>query len=179
MEKGKKRKEIRDFIIEYIKEHGYSPSVREIGDGVGLKSTSTVHKHLIIMLQEGMIETDAGLGIARAIRIPEYKFVRIDDIVEQLEKQYENDSENKWSATVIKVWNKAIRLCVQIVKGEEEKRKMILCKSEKEQVESTKCIACMDGFESKGGNSVCNIAEDCDFEEEKILKECPHAERER
>ena len=70
------KKKILDFIITYIKEHGYSPSVREIGDGVGLKSTSSVQNHLTQMIKSGMLETDAGVGIPRAIRVPGYKFVK-------------------------------------------------------------------------------------------------------
>lgn len=76
-----KREEILDFIISYITLHGYSPSVREIGAGVGLTSTSTVHRHILRMLDDGMIETDCysdidGLGSPRAIRVPGYKFVK-------------------------------------------------------------------------------------------------------
>ncbi len=40
------RKKIMDFITRYIIQHGYSPTVKEIGDGVGLKSTSSVHSHV-------------------------------------------------------------------------------------------------------------------------------------
>lgn len=74
IEQGKgKRNEILDFIIAYTTEHGYPPTVREIGEGVNLKSTSSVHTHLMKMVDEGMIETD---GTPRAIRIPGYKFVK-------------------------------------------------------------------------------------------------------
>ena len=69
------RKNIKKAIIEYIEEHGYSPSVREIGDMVGLKSSSSIHSHLKIMLIQGAIETDADIGTPRAIRVPGYKFV--------------------------------------------------------------------------------------------------------
>lgn len=63
------------FIKNYIKEHGYSPSVREIGEGVGLKSTSSVYDHLKKMMELGMIESDAKWGSPRAIRVPGMKFV--------------------------------------------------------------------------------------------------------
>lgn len=71
------RKRILGAIVSYIKEHGYAPTVREICDMVGLKSTSSVQSHLIRMLADGVIETDAGLGTPRAIRVPGYKFVKI------------------------------------------------------------------------------------------------------
>lgn len=63
------------FIKNYIKEHGYPPTVREIGAGVGLKSTSSVQGHLKKMLELGMIETDVGIGYPRAIRVPGMKFL--------------------------------------------------------------------------------------------------------
>ncbi|MHB1784828.1 MAG: LexA family protein, partial [Acidimicrobiales bacterium] len=41
-----KRREILDFIAQALRERGYPPSVREIGEAVGLASSSTVHAHL-------------------------------------------------------------------------------------------------------------------------------------
>lgn len=70
------RKQILDFIVSYISKHGYSPTVREITEGVGLKSTSSVYNHLLRMLDEGVIETDASPGSPRAIRVPGYKFMK-------------------------------------------------------------------------------------------------------
>ena len=69
------RQEILDFIISYISEHGYPPAVKEIGEGIGLRSTSTVQLHLERMYDQGMIETDSKSS-ARAIRVPGYKFVK-------------------------------------------------------------------------------------------------------
>lgn len=70
------RGRIRDFVVWYIGEHGYSPSVWEIGEGVELKSTSSVNNHLKKMFETGMLETDAKLGTPRAIRIPGYHFIK-------------------------------------------------------------------------------------------------------
>lgn len=72
----KTRQKMLDFIIAYIGDHGYPPTVREIGAGVNIKSTSSVHRQLVKMQEEGMIETDDGFGVPRAIRIPGYKFVK-------------------------------------------------------------------------------------------------------
>ena len=44
------------FIVSYVKREGYPPSVREICQGVGIKSTSTVHAHLRRLQDEGKIE---------------------------------------------------------------------------------------------------------------------------
>lgn len=71
-----KRQQIYFFIVDYIKEHCYSPTVREIADGVNLKSTSTVQMHLDKMIASGMLESDDVYGSSRAIRIPGYKFVK-------------------------------------------------------------------------------------------------------
>lgn len=70
------RKRILKAIESYIQDHGYSPSVREIGDMVGLKSPASVHSHLVCMQKYGMIETDASLGTPRAIRVPGWKFTK-------------------------------------------------------------------------------------------------------
>ncbi len=63
------------FIVEYIQAHGYGPTLREIGTGVGIKSTNTVWNHLRKMFAAGILETDAQ-NAPRAIRVPGYEFVR-------------------------------------------------------------------------------------------------------
>ena len=50
---------IYQFILSYIGEHGYAPSVRDICDEVGLKSPSTVHFHLKNLAELGYIENGA------------------------------------------------------------------------------------------------------------------------
>ena len=70
-----KQQEIFDFIIWYIRENLYPPTVREIGDGVGLKSTSSVFSHLKTMKRKGYIDMPKGSS-PRAIRIPGYRFVK-------------------------------------------------------------------------------------------------------
>lgn len=70
------KQRILEYITNYIQTHGYPPSVREIGAGVGLKSTSSVHAHLARMIEIGMLETDAEVGASRAIRVPGYRFVK-------------------------------------------------------------------------------------------------------
>lgn len=58
--------QIYRYIVQCVREQGYPPSVREIGDAVGLKSPSTVHFHLKNLADEGYIEKGTGKG--RAIR---------------------------------------------------------------------------------------------------------------
>lgn len=61
-----RRQDILDFINLTIRQRGYPPTVREIGDAVGLKSSSTVHFHLNVLQKMGLIERDGSL--TRALR---------------------------------------------------------------------------------------------------------------
>lgn len=56
---GKRQLAIYDFIRTYTDEHGYPPSVREIGAAVGLASPSTVHMHLKVLEERGLIKRDS------------------------------------------------------------------------------------------------------------------------
>lgn len=60
MVKGKSNKqtEIYEYIKQHILDKGYPPSVREICDAVGLRSTSTVHGHLDRLQTKGLIRKD-------------------------------------------------------------------------------------------------------------------------
>jgi len=50
--------EILNFIKSEIRSKGYPPSVREIGEAVGLNSSSTVHGHLLQLQKKGFIRRD-------------------------------------------------------------------------------------------------------------------------
>lgn len=56
---SKRQQQIYDFICSYTTEHGYPPSVREIGSAVGLASPSTVHMHLKVLQEHGLIKRDS------------------------------------------------------------------------------------------------------------------------
>ena len=71
------RKKMLDCIISYIEEKGYAPSVRELGEMVGLKSTSSIHAHLLKMNEEGVIVSE--IDKPRAIKVVGYKFVKESD----------------------------------------------------------------------------------------------------
>ena len=51
----KRQREILDFLNEFIEEHGYAPSLEEIGRRFGLSSLATVHKHLTNLQDKGVI----------------------------------------------------------------------------------------------------------------------------
>lgn len=61
---------IYEYIASCIREQGYPPSVREIGEAVGLKSPSTVHFHLKHLEEAGVIEKGAGKGRAITLTAP-------------------------------------------------------------------------------------------------------------
>ena len=54
----KRQREIFDFIRRYLRKYGYPPTVREIGNALGLHSPSTVHAHLAKLEQIGMLRRD-------------------------------------------------------------------------------------------------------------------------
>lgn len=54
----KRQQEIFDFIKRYSGEHGYPPTVRDIGKAVGLASSSTVHAHLSNLEKIGLLRRD-------------------------------------------------------------------------------------------------------------------------
>jgi repressor LexA len=53
-----RQQEIWQFLAEYVDEHGYPPTVREIGNAVGLASPSTVHAHLANLERAGLLRRD-------------------------------------------------------------------------------------------------------------------------
>jgi len=65
MQKATER-EVYDFIVGFREKHGWSPTVREIGRGVGISSSSTVHKRLARMKFLGMIK-DGGPRSSRTL----------------------------------------------------------------------------------------------------------------
>jgi len=54
----KRQQQILDFIEQQMQDHGYPPSVREIGEAVGLTSPSTVHSHLASLQRLGFLRRD-------------------------------------------------------------------------------------------------------------------------
>jgi repressor LexA len=53
-----RQQEIWDFLVDYVDAHGYPPTVREIGEAVGLASPSTVHAHLANLERAGLLKRD-------------------------------------------------------------------------------------------------------------------------
>lgn len=62
-----RQQEILDFLRRRIRETGFVPSIREIGEALGLQSTSTIHYHLTGLSQRGLIRWEKGKN--RAIQL--------------------------------------------------------------------------------------------------------------
>ena len=58
MELTGRQQEIWSFLVDYVDRHGYPPTVREIGEAVGLASPSTVHAHLANLERAGLLRRD-------------------------------------------------------------------------------------------------------------------------
>lgn len=58
---------IVDYVNHFIQENGYSPSVREIGAAVGLRSTASVSYHLQALQEKGLLQSPGSKGRKRAI----------------------------------------------------------------------------------------------------------------
>ncbi|KIY23007.1 MULTISPECIES: transcriptional repressor LexA [Mesobacillus] len=81
---SKRQQDIFEFIKAEVKKKGYPPSVREIGEAVGLASSSTVHGHLARLESKGLIRRDPTkpraieiLELDEETRIPKYNVVNV------------------------------------------------------------------------------------------------------
>lgn len=68
----KKQKQILDFISQYIQKNGFSPTLQEIADAMGLSSLATVHEHLQTLEKKGVIKKFE--GAVRGLEILDERF---------------------------------------------------------------------------------------------------------
>jgi repressor LexA len=54
----RRQRQVYDFISDFVQKHGYSPSFEEIGEGLGLNSLATVHKHITNLEKKGLLTRD-------------------------------------------------------------------------------------------------------------------------
>ena len=54
----KRQRQVYDFIADFVERQGYSPSFEEIGEGLGLSSLATVHKHITNLEKKGLLNRD-------------------------------------------------------------------------------------------------------------------------
>lgn len=71
------RERMYQFIIEYITENGYPPTVKEISASVGLKSVSSVLSHLAKLEAEGRIKIKQ--YTQRTIKVIGWGFLKVED----------------------------------------------------------------------------------------------------
>lgn len=78
IESGESSKEkVYNFLVKFITENLYAPTIREICEGTYLSSTSSVYNHLCKLEEEGRIEIKG--NSSRAIKLVGYKFVKVED----------------------------------------------------------------------------------------------------
>jgi repressor LexA len=63
----KRQKQIYDYIADFVQRNGYSPSFEEIGEGMGLSSLATVHKHISNLEKKGLLKR--GYNKSRSIDV--------------------------------------------------------------------------------------------------------------
>ena len=71
-----KQKEVLEYVKDQILKKGFPPSVREIGEAVGLKSTSSVHAHLESLEKKGYIKRDPSKSRTIEILDDSFQMVR-------------------------------------------------------------------------------------------------------
>jgi len=54
----KRQRQVYDFIADFVQKNQYSPSFEEIGEGLGLSSLATVHKHITNLEEKGLLSRD-------------------------------------------------------------------------------------------------------------------------
>src|SRR5688500_6934008 len=67
----KRQKQILDFIRQYIEKYGYSPTLGEIAESIGVSSLATDHEHLQALTQKGVIKRFE--GAVRGIELLDHK----------------------------------------------------------------------------------------------------------
>lgn len=77
-----RKDQIMCFIINFLREKGYCPSIREIGKGVGLRSPSTVYLYIRKLAEEGQIILSEGTNEPRAYRVAGYTFISEQELEE-------------------------------------------------------------------------------------------------
>jgi len=76
----KRQKQILDFISQYIQKDGYSPTLTEIAEAIGVSSLATVHEHLTAMEKKGVIKRYE--GSVRGIELVDKKLGQLTKGVE-------------------------------------------------------------------------------------------------
>ena len=76
----KRQRQIMDYISQYIQKNGYSPTLHDIAEAIGVHSLATVHEHLGALIKKGVIKKFD--GAVRGIEILDRKIVRMSEGLE-------------------------------------------------------------------------------------------------
>lgn len=76
----KRQRQIVDFIAQYIQKYGYSPTLQEIADSLGVSSLATVHEHLQALQRKKVIKKYE--GAVRGIELMDRTFLKMSDSVD-------------------------------------------------------------------------------------------------
>lgn len=76
----KRQRQIVDFIAQYIQRNGYSPTLQEIADSLGVSSLATVHEHLQALQRKKVIKKFE--GAVRGIELLDRTFLKLTDSVD-------------------------------------------------------------------------------------------------
>lgn len=94
---------ILEYIKNYIREHGYAPSIREICKGTGISSTSTVQGYLQSLFDGGILETDLTTEASRAYRISKKYLSETEEepgtyvsLINRIEEELESSSGHEY-----------------------------------------------------------------------------------
>lgn len=87
----KKQKRLMDFLEDFLNNHEYSPSYREIAAGLGLRSVASVAEHIDNLVQLGFLKRNA--GSARSLEIVDLTFPETTALFKQ-RLQYASDSDH-------------------------------------------------------------------------------------
>ncbi|HSR32255.1 MAG TPA: transcriptional repressor LexA [Anaerolineae bacterium] len=79
-ELSERQKRMLDFIRRFIAENQFPPTIREIGENVGISSTSVVKYNLDVLERKSMIERNP--DISRGIRLAEELVERVSDLIQ-------------------------------------------------------------------------------------------------
>lgn len=76
----KRQRQIVDFIAQFIQRNGYSPTLQEIADSIGVSSLATVHEHLQALIRKKVIKKYD--GAVRGIELIDRTFLRLTDAID-------------------------------------------------------------------------------------------------
>jgi repressor LexA len=76
----KRQRQIVDYISQYIQKNGYSPTLKEIAEAIGVSSLATVHEHLQALQRKKIIKKHE--GTVRGIELVDRTFIKINDSVD-------------------------------------------------------------------------------------------------